>query len=44
MNAEAMENGEPEEHLAQIRQLVAIKRLATRVTTELDAVFKLVVR
>jgi MinD-like ATPase involved in chromosome partitioning or flagellar assembly len=43
MNAEAMENGEPEEHLAQIRQLVAIKRLATRVTTELDAVFKLVV-
>jgi hypothetical protein len=43
MNAEAMESGEPEEHLAQIRQLVAIKRLATRVTTELDAVFKLVV-
>lgn len=40
MNAEAMESGMPEEHRAAIRQMVALKRLAGRVTTELDMVFR----
>ncbi|MEM5386716.1 StbB family protein [Paraburkholderia phymatum] len=43
MNAEAIESGAPEEQRAHIRQMVALKRLAGRVTSELDAVFKAVV-
>jgi hypothetical protein len=42
-NAEAMEAGAPESEKAEIRQMVALKRLAKRVTTELDAVFKVLV-
>jgi hypothetical protein len=42
-NAEAMEAGAPESEKAEIRQMVALKRLANRVTAELDAVFKLLV-
>jgi MinD-like ATPase involved in chromosome partitioning or flagellar assembly len=40
MNAEAIESGASEEQRVFIRQMVAIKRLASRVTTELDGVFK----
>ncbi len=43
MNADAIESGASEEKKAYIRQMVALKRLATRVTTELDAVFQAVV-
>ena len=43
MNADAIEQGEPEEKKAWIRQMVALKRLANRVTSELDAVFKVLV-
>jgi MinD-like ATPase involved in chromosome partitioning or flagellar assembly len=43
MNADAIEQGEPEERKAWIRQMVALKRLANRVTTELDAVFRVLV-
>ncbi|MEM5373022.1 StbB family protein [Paraburkholderia azotifigens] len=44
LNAEAMENGASEAEKAHIRQMVALKRLASRVTTELDDVFKVLVR
>jgi len=43
MNADAIKSGAPEEQKAFIRHMVALKRLANRVTTELDAVFKAVV-
>ncbi|WP_321899475.1 StbB family protein [Paraburkholderia heleia] len=39
MNAEAIESGIPEEQRAHIRRMVALKRLAGRVTLELDVVF-----
>lgn len=42
-NAMAMENGASESEKAEIRQMVALKRLANRVTTDLDAVFKILV-
>ncbi|WP_233860053.1 StbB family protein [Paraburkholderia sp. HD33-4] len=40
MNAEAIESGLPEDQRAYIRQMVALKRLAVRVTSELDMVFR----
>lgn len=43
-NAAAIESGRPESERAQIRQMVALKRLASRVTLEHDAAFKLLVR
>jgi hypothetical protein len=43
MNAEAMQTGAPESERAHIRQMVALKRLAGRVTTELDSVFNILV-
>jgi len=42
-NARAMEEGAPDEQRAHIRQMVALKRLATRTAKELDAVFSLLV-
>lgn len=39
MNAEAIDSGMPEEQRAHIRRMVALKRLARRVTSELDVVF-----
>jgi hypothetical protein len=43
LNAEAIDAGQPEAVKAEIRQMVALKRLASRVTTDLDAVFKVLV-
>ncbi|MBN3856780.1 StbB [Paraburkholderia sp. Ac-20340] len=43
-NARAMEDDTPEHERAHIRQMVAIKRLASRVTREHDAAFKLLVQ
>jgi MinD-like ATPase involved in chromosome partitioning or flagellar assembly len=43
MNADAIESGASEERKAYIRQMVALKWLATGVTAELDAVFRAVV-
>ncbi|WP_250494988.1 StbB family protein [Caballeronia sp. GAWG1-1] len=43
LNAKAMEEGAPEEQKARIRQMVALKRLASRVTSDLDSVFKALV-
>jgi hypothetical protein len=42
-NARAMEDDTPEPQRAHIRQMVAIKRLATRVTREHDDAFRLLV-
>lgn len=42
-NAEAIESGASESEKAEIRQMIALKRLASRVTTELDAVFETLV-
>jgi MinD-like ATPase involved in chromosome partitioning or flagellar assembly len=43
LNAEAIDTGAPENEKASIRQMVALKRLASRVTKDLDAVFKVMV-
>ena len=43
-NARAMEDDTPEHERAHIRQMVAIKRLASRVTREHDAAFNLLVQ
>lgn len=40
LNANAMEEGAPEEQRSHIRQMVALKRLANRAAKELDAVFR----
>jgi hypothetical protein len=42
-NAQALEDGTPEQERARIRQMVAIKRLASRVTREHDDAFRLLV-
>jgi MinD-like ATPase involved in chromosome partitioning or flagellar assembly len=42
-NAKAMEEGAPDSQRAYIRQMVALKRLANRAASELDAVFKVLV-
>ena len=42
-NAQALEDNAPEHERARIRQMVAIKRLATRVTREHDHTFRLLV-
>ncbi|WP_429565550.1 StbB family protein [Paraburkholderia sp. MM6662-R1] len=42
-NAKAMEEGAPEAQRAYIRQMVALKRLANRAASELDAVFDVLV-
>ncbi|RKE23917.1 hypothetical protein B0G76_8617 [Paraburkholderia sp. BL23I1N1] len=43
-NAQALEDGTPEQERARIRQMVAIKRLASRVTREHDDAFRLLVQ
>jgi hypothetical protein len=42
-NVKAMEEGAPDSQRAYIRQMVALKRLANRAASELDAVFKVLV-
>ncbi|MDR6484817.1 StbB family protein [Paraburkholderia terricola] len=42
-NAQALQDGSPEHERARIRQMVAIKRLASRVTREHDDAFRLLV-
>jgi MinD-like ATPase involved in chromosome partitioning or flagellar assembly len=43
LNAEAIETDQPEDVKTEIRQMIALKRLATRVASDLDEVFRVLV-